>query len=166
MKNSMDWFHTARFGMFIHWGPYAVLRRGEWVMAGQRMTVHEYDRVVEQFHAEHFDADAWARTASEAGMGYMVLTTKHHDGFCLWNTQTTDFNAVQHGPQRDLIAEYVAACRPRIACRLLLLVTRLASARLVRALRLVPTATPGGILCPIRRPCAVMSTCSMRRCGN
>lgn len=107
----LAWFQDARFGMFIHWGVYSVLRNGEWVMNADSIAPADYRRVAERFVAGHFDADAWVSAARKAGMKYMVLTTKHHDGFCLWDTRTTEFNAVRSGPRRDVVAEYVAACR-------------------------------------------------------
>jgi len=106
------WFSEARYGMFIHWGAYAAGERGEWIMNRERIPRDEYRRkIVGAFHAEHYDPAEWARLAVRGGMKYVVLTTKHHDGFCLWDTQTTPFNAAKLGPKRDLIAPYVAALR-------------------------------------------------------
>ncbi|HAU37559.1 MAG TPA: alpha-L-fucosidase [Phycisphaerales bacterium] len=108
----IQWFHEARWGMFIHWGAYSVAGRGEWVMNRERIPLDEYTRLyVENFHAENFDPDAWVRLARDAGMGYMVLTARHHDGFALWDTATREFNSVRHGPRRDLVAAYVDAVR-------------------------------------------------------
>lgn len=107
-----DWFSEARYGMFLHWGAYAVGGRGEWVMNRERIPQDEYARdYVERFQAEHYDPTEWARLATRAGMGYLVLTARHHDGFCLWDTATTTFNAVRRGPKRDLIRPYVEAVR-------------------------------------------------------
>lgn len=109
MKN---WFNEAKFGMFIHWGAYSVAARGEWILNRERTPYDEYiEKYVNQFKAEHYDPGKWAQLAKAAGMKYMVLTTKHHDGFCLWDTKTTDFNAVCRGPGRDLVAEYAEAAR-------------------------------------------------------
>ncbi len=107
----LQWFREARFGMFIHWGVYSLLRNGEWAMNADSISVKDYLELARQFRAEQFDADAWARTAKRAGMKYMVLTTKHHDGFCLWDTKTTGFNAAKIGPRRDVVREFVDACR-------------------------------------------------------
>ena len=108
----LRWFHEARYGMFIHWGAYSVGGRGEWVMNRERITLEEYTRqFVDRFHAEQFDPDAWAQLAREAGMGYLVLTARHHDGFALWDTATRDFNSVRMGPKRDLVREYIEAVR-------------------------------------------------------
>ncbi|HUT01294.1 MAG TPA: alpha-L-fucosidase [Phycisphaerae bacterium] len=107
----MKWFHKARFGMFIHWGLYALHGRGEWVMFNERIPADEYARLAGQFCPEKFDADAWAAIARDAGMKYMVLTTRHHDGFCLFDSQVSDFTSVKTAARRDFVAEYVRACR-------------------------------------------------------
>ena len=107
----LHWFQEARFGMFLHWGPYSQLRRGEWVKVRDQIPDTDYTRMADGWRAEAYDPDAWARTAVAAGMRYVVLTTKHCDGFCLFKTATTDFCAPRRGPGRDLIEPYVAACR-------------------------------------------------------
>jgi alpha-L-fucosidase len=108
----LDWFHEARYGMFVHWGPYSVAGRGEWVLNRECIPFDEYtDRYVRAFTAEKYDPAAWVALAREAGMKYIVLTTRHHDGFCLWDTKTTDFNAVRLGPQRDLVRPFAEAAR-------------------------------------------------------
>ncbi|PKO23978.1 MAG: alpha-L-fucosidase [Chloroflexi bacterium HGW-Chloroflexi-1] len=104
------WWQEARFGMFIHWGLYAQLGRHEWVMNRERIPVAEYEKLAATWHPKERPARAWARLAAESGMKYMVMTTKHHEGFCLWDTAQTDYNAVKHGPGRDLVREYVEAC--------------------------------------------------------
>jgi len=106
----MRWWHQARFGMFIHWGLYAQLGRHEWVMNRERIPVTEYEKLADSWKPQPGAARAWAKLAKQAGMKYMVMTTKHHEGFCLWDTAQTDYNAVKHGPGRDLVAEYVDAC--------------------------------------------------------
>lgn len=114
MNDTVDrlgWFREARFGMFIHWGVYALQRNGEWVMNADAISVAEYQELAREFRAEQLDVDAWVRSARDAGMKYVVLTTKHHDGFCLWDTATTDFNATRIGPRRDVVREFVEACR-------------------------------------------------------
>ena len=107
----MKWWREARFGMFVHYGLYALYGREEWVMLLENIPVADYEKKADIFQPRPGCAREWARLAAEAGMKYMVLTTKHHEGFCLWDTQMTDYNAVQRGPKRDLVAEYVAACR-------------------------------------------------------
>jgi alpha-L-fucosidase len=107
----MKWWHEARFGMFIHWGLYSVLGRHEWVMENEGIPVSEYEKLARQFHPKPNAARAWAALAKQAGMKYMVMTTKHHEGFCNFNTQTTDYCAPKQGPGRDLVKEYVDAAR-------------------------------------------------------
>ena len=107
----MKWWHEARFGMFIHWGLYAQLGRHEWVMNRERIPLKEYEKLSWSWKPRPGAAREWAKLAREAGMKYMVMTTKHHEGFCLWDTSQTDYNAVNRGPGRDLVREYVEACR-------------------------------------------------------
>ena len=107
----MAWFHQARFGMFIHWGLYSVLSRGEWVMLAERISKEEYAKLAQQFNPTDFSADAWVKLAQEAGMKYIVLTTRHHDGFCLFDSKVSDFTSVKTAAKRDFVAEYVEACR-------------------------------------------------------
>ena len=107
----MQWWHDARFGMFVHWGLYSQLGRHEWVMNRERIPIAEYEKLADSWRPKERPAREWARLAKQAGMKYMVMTTKHHEGFCLWDTRQTDYNAVKHGPGRDLVREYVEACR-------------------------------------------------------
>ena len=107
----MKWWHEARFGMFVHWGLYAQLGRHEWAMNRERIPVPEYEKLAKTWKPKPRAARDWARLAKAAGMGYMVLTTKHHDGFCLWDAKQHDYNAVKQGPGRDLVRDYVDACR-------------------------------------------------------
>jgi alpha-L-fucosidase len=107
----MRWWREARFGMFVHWGLYSQIGRHEWVMNRERIPVAEYEKLADTWKPKERPAREWARLAAQAGMKYMVMTTKHHEGFCLWDTQQTDYNAVRHGPGRDLVREYVEACR-------------------------------------------------------
>jgi alpha-L-fucosidase len=98
--------------MFVHWGAYAVAARGEWIMNRERIPAAEYtERYVDRWQAERYDPAAWCRLARDAGMGYIMLTTRHHDGFSLWDSQASAFNAAQMGPKRDLLVPYVAAAR-------------------------------------------------------
>ena len=107
----MRWWHDARFGMFVHWGLYSQLGRHEWVMNRERIPIAEYEKLADTWQPKERPAREWARLAKQAGMKYMVMTTKHHEGFCLWDTAQTDYNAVKSGPKRDLVREYVEACR-------------------------------------------------------
>jgi alpha-L-fucosidase len=107
----MRWWREARFGMFVHFGLYALLGRHEWALATECIPLEEYETLADRFRPEPGAPRAWARLAKAAGMKYIVLTTKHHEGYCLWETAQTDFNAVARGPGRDLVAEYVEAAR-------------------------------------------------------
>lgn len=107
----MAWWHEARFGMFIHYGLYAVPGRGEWVMNRDRIPPAEYAELVHRFEPAEACADEWVRLARRAGMKYVVLTTRHHDGFCLWDSGLSDFTVSRCRGGRDLVADYVAACR-------------------------------------------------------
>jgi alpha-L-fucosidase len=107
----MKWWHDARFGVFVHWGLYAQLGRHEWVMNRERIPVKDYEKLADTFKPKKGAQREWAKLAKQAGMRYMVLTTKHHEGFCLFDTMLTDYNAAKRGPGRDLVAEYVDACR-------------------------------------------------------
>jgi alpha-L-fucosidase len=105
------WFLSDRFGMFIHWGLYALPARGEWVRSVERISNETYQQYFEEFHPDHFDPQAWARLARQAGMKYAVLTAKHHDGFCLFDSQLTDYKSTNTPCGRDLVREYVEAFR-------------------------------------------------------
>lgn len=105
------WFRDARFGMFIHFGLYSVAGRHEWVQNYESIGESDYRVYFEHFTADRFDASTWARTAKAAGMEYVVLTSKHHEGFCLWDSEYTDYSAPQSPAGRDLVEELVAACR-------------------------------------------------------
>ena len=105
------WFTRDRFGMFIHWGLYAMPARHEWVKTRERISEEKYDKYFEHFDPDLFDAREWARQAKAAGMKYAVLTTKHHEGFCMWDTQYTDYKCTNTPAGRDLVREYVDAFR-------------------------------------------------------
>ena len=107
----MEWFNEARFGMFIHWGLYAIPARGEWYRSHGRLMPEDYMKYFHDFNPTAYNPREWARAAKEAGMKYVVLTTKHHDGFCLFDSALTDFKATNTKAGRDLIREYVDALR-------------------------------------------------------
>jgi alpha-L-fucosidase len=107
----MRWWHSAKFGMFIHWGLYSTLRRHEWVMENEGIPVKEYESYADSFKPKPNAARDWARLARRAGMKYMVMTTKHHEGFCNFDSKLTDYCATKRGPGRDLVREYVDAAR-------------------------------------------------------
>jgi len=110
-ERRMKWWHEAKFGMFIHWGLYSTLGRHEWVMENEGIPVSEYEKLAPNFKPVPNAARAWAQLAKRAGMKYMVMTTKHHEGFCNFDTKLTDYCAPKQGPGRDLVREYVDAAR-------------------------------------------------------
>jgi alpha-L-fucosidase len=95
-----EWFQNARFGMFIHWGVYSVLGDGEWVMNNRKMTVAEYEKLPPQFNPAEFNAAEWVALAKAAGMKYITITSKHHDGFAMWATKQTHWNIVDATPYK------------------------------------------------------------------
>ncbi|MDQ7012813.1 MAG: alpha-L-fucosidase [Planctomycetota bacterium] len=115
----MDWWRDARFGMFIHWGLYAVpagewdgtTTHAEWIRTTAQIPLETYDGFVEQFNPVNFDADAWAAMAADAGMKYIVITTKHHDGFALYDSAFSDFDIMATPFKRDIMAELAEATR-------------------------------------------------------
>ncbi len=110
-KEYMDWFLDARFGMFIHWGIYAIPARGEWVKQQESIVEEAYQPFFETFNPIHYDPRVWAKAARAAGMKYVVMTSKHHDGFCLFDTKYTDYKSTNTPAGRDLVKEYVEAFR-------------------------------------------------------
>jgi alpha-L-fucosidase len=111
MKPEHAWFTHDRFGMFVHWGLYALLARHEWVMNRERIRTEDYEKYFDYFEADLYDPTAWAQAAKDAGMKYVVLTTKHHEGFCLWDTQLTDYKVTKTPHGKDVVAAYVDALR-------------------------------------------------------
>ena len=104
------WWQEARFGMFIHWGLYAIHGRDGWAMYQDHTPVEEYTKLADEFSPRHYHPRDWVALAQDAGMRYMVLTTKHHEGFCLWDSAVSDFTAAKTAAKRDLVAEYAEAC--------------------------------------------------------
>jgi len=118
----MAWWREARFGLFIHWGLYAVPAGtyqgervkgiGEWIMNNGKIPVEEYEKFAGRFNPTGFNADEWVRLAKNAGMKYIVITSKHHDGFCLWDSKVTTWDIMDATPfQRDIVKELAAACK-------------------------------------------------------
>jgi alpha-L-fucosidase len=108
------WFTEARLGMFIHWGLYAAPARHEWVQTYEQIPATDYQRrYLGRFEPDLFDPDAWAAAAADAGMRYLVVTAKHHEGFCLWDSALTDFTAVNAPARRDLLRPLLDAFRAR-----------------------------------------------------
>ena len=110
-RRRVSWYTQARFGMFIHWGLYAIPARGEWVRSVEKIPSEIYDRYAEEFDPKHCDIRSWVRAARDAGMKYVILTAKHHDGFCLFDTAYTDFKSTNTAAGRDFVREFVDACR-------------------------------------------------------
>ena len=115
----MKWWREARFGMFIHWGLYAIpagewngeIRYGEWIRTSAQIPLDVYDKFIDQFNPEKFNAEEWVTIAKEAGMKYIVITSKHHDGFCLFDSKHTDFDVMSTPFKRDIMKELAEACR-------------------------------------------------------
>ena len=132
LKNpdSLQWFKDAKFGMFIHWGLYSVLEGSyngrtmpdpslpqgnswyaEWIQARLEIPSEEYRKLTARFNPTRFDAEQWVEEAKNAGMRYLIITTKHHDGFALWNSKVSDFDIMQTPYRKDVLAQLVKACR-------------------------------------------------------
>jgi len=121
-EERMEWWHKVRFGMFIHWGLYAIPAGewqgkripgiGEWIMERAKIPVPEYEKLAGQFNPVKFDADQWVQIAKNAGMKYIVITSKHHDGFCMWDSKVTDYDIMDATPfKRDVLKELSQACK-------------------------------------------------------
>ena len=106
----MDWWREARFGMFIHFGLYSQVGRNEWVMSLENYPISEYEKLADTFNPKPGAPREWAALAKKAGMKYMVLTTRHHEGFSLWDSKANPYNSVNYGPKRDIVREFVDAC--------------------------------------------------------
>jgi alpha-L-fucosidase len=110
---NLQWFKDAKYGMFIHYGLYSILEKGEWVQLRDTIPVSEYAKLKDRFTAENFNADEITDIAINAGMKYITITSKHHDGFCLFKTKETDFNVMNSPAKRDLIKELYDACEQK-----------------------------------------------------
>ena len=108
---AVDHWRSLRFGMFIHWGPVSLTAKEIGWSRGAQTPVEIYDNLYKQFNPINFNADEWVGIAKAAGMKYIVLTTKHHDGFCLWDTKLTDYNIMNSPFKRDVVKELAAACK-------------------------------------------------------
>ncbi|MBK7028224.1 MAG: alpha-L-fucosidase [Bacteroidales bacterium] len=115
----MKWWREARFGMFIHWGLYSIPAgewkeskdHAEWIRTTAEIPLEEYDQFLSQFNPVKFNAEEWVKIAKDAGMKYIVLTSKHHDGFCLFDSRYTDFDVMSTPFKRDILKELSDACR-------------------------------------------------------
>ncbi len=114
-KEQMKEWQDAKFGMFIHWGLYSILGTGEWSMYNNSIPYEEYKKLMDEFDPQAFDAEEWAQLASDAGMKYMVMTTRHHDGFSLWDSPSSydNYDSMHAKSNRDFIKEYTDACREK-----------------------------------------------------
>ena len=118
-EERMEWWREARFGMFIHWGLYAVpagewgesRNHAEWIRTTAQIPLETYDQFIDKFNPEKFDPQAWVRIAKDAGMKYIVITSKHHDGFCLWDSKYTDFDIASTPYEKDLLNQLAKACK-------------------------------------------------------
>lgn len=123
-EKRLEWFREAKYGLFIHWGLYAIpagewqgkrsLGLGEWIMNRSKIPVREYERLASQFNPVKFNADAWVQLAQDAGMKYIVITSKHHDGFAMFHSKVSRYNVVDATPfKRDVLKELADACAKR-----------------------------------------------------
>ena len=112
-QKRMQWYVEARFGLFLHWGLYAIPARGEWMRSFERMSLEDYQKYFDEFNPVDYDPKSWARMAKEAGMKYAVLTAKHHDGFCLFDSQYTDYKSTNTKCGRDLVGNIRMPCARR-----------------------------------------------------
>ncbi len=112
-RTDTAWFTEARFGLFIHWGIYSLAARHEWVKNRERIPDERYQRYFDHFYPDLYDPNVWAEEAKNAGMRYFVVTTKHHDGFCLWDSDLTDYKVTNTPWGRDVLAPMVEAFRSR-----------------------------------------------------
>ncbi len=110
-RAAVGWFKEAKFGLFMHYGLYTQLERGAWVMLNEKIPVARYEKLKETFRPDRFDADMIADLTLAAGMKYITMTSKHHEGFCLFRTNQTPYNSYDSPARRDLIGELAAACR-------------------------------------------------------
>ena len=110
---SRHWFREAKYGLFMHYGVYSLLGRGEWVMLREKIPVKEYEKLKDRFTADKFNADKITDMALSAGMKYVNITSRHHDSFCLFHTRETNFNSLESLAKRDLVSELSEACRKK-----------------------------------------------------
>lgn len=110
-NDRMKWWRNAKFGLFIHYGLFSLTGCGEWTLARDGVPTDEYEKLADEFMPKENIAEEWVLTAKNAGAKYVVLTTRHHDGFSLWNSKVNSFNSCNYGCKRDIVKEFVAACR-------------------------------------------------------
>ncbi len=106
-----QWFDEAKFGLFIHWGVYSILGDGEWVMNNQNIAIDAYEKLPSFFNPTEFDAEAWVKMAKDAGMKYITITTRHHDGFSMFDSKVSEYNIVEKTPYgKDILKQLAEAC--------------------------------------------------------
>jgi len=110
-QERLNWWQDARFGMFIHWGPVSQTGKEIGWSRGAQTPIDVYDNLYKTFNPIDFNADEWVSVAKAAGMKYIVFTTKHHDGFCMWDTKQTDYNIMNSPFKRDVLKELSIACK-------------------------------------------------------
>jgi alpha-L-fucosidase len=110
-QQARDSFRQMRFGMFVHWGVYSLLERGEWVMHHEKIPVSDYEPLMHRFNPVRFSASEWVQLAKQAGTRYITITTKHHDGFCMYDSALTDYKITNTPFKRDVMRELSDACR-------------------------------------------------------
>ncbi len=109
---SRQWFQDAKFGLFVHWGVYCLLAKGEWVMNQDKMPIAEYEKLPPKFNPTKFDPDEWCRMVKDAGMKYITITSKHHDGFAMFDSKTSDYDVVDRTPyKKDVLKMLADACQ-------------------------------------------------------
>ena len=108
---SVAWFRNARFGMFVHWGVYSLMGHGEWVMQNEGIPIREYEKLPPQFNPTAFNAHDWVKMVKDSGMKYITITSKHHDGFCMFDSKLTDYTITKATPfKRDVLKELADEC--------------------------------------------------------
>lgn len=110
-EEAIEWFRNAKFGIFIHWGIYSILGRGEWVMQNEKIPIKEYEKLKDIFNPTLFSAEEWCKIFKESGAKYITFTTKHHDGFCMFDTKLTDYKITNTPFKRDVVKELAEACK-------------------------------------------------------
>lgn len=111
LTSTQERFKDMKFGIFIHWGLYSILGHGEWALFRENIPIEEYDRQAQVFNPVEYNPDEWVKIAKESGARYMTFTTKHHDGYCLFDSRLTDHTSVKTAPHRDLVKELADACK-------------------------------------------------------
>lgn len=106
-----EWFQDAKFGLFVHWGVYCLLAKGEWVMYRDEIPIAEYEKLLPKFNPVKFDPDEWCRMVKDAGMSYITITSKHHDGFAMFDSKISDYDIVDRTPYgKDVLKMLADAC--------------------------------------------------------